>query len=324
MRVQRGGALKRTTENFHMSELRSGVFPVLVSAELETTEDGGSEYVELWEGTQAEVSIKKNVVLAYGANRTRIAPKGDGAWQLRASWPFDTTQPNEGYVDTLELEVNTSLPSLYNSPVYRKKWFAGTGGDVDPVTNYSARANATVRVVEDCTNKIKSGLPRQEASGKFKYLNLAGVEAEYATRELAMAAELDDRLAAIASIRDIEKSAAKYLYQEAAFMDVTGFIEYSSVFRRTVTAGHPSAITANYTGAGMIWTTAEIIAFEGVGAGGWFVLPPDVQWHKDEPRVTRAYGQKTQIAYSYTEITTASALLYKSFGDAVLTHVPTP
>jgi hypothetical protein len=276
----------------------------------------------LWEGTQAEVSSKKNVAISFGANRTRIGPKGDGAWQLRASWPFDTTQPNEGYVDTLELEVNASMPSLYNSPVYRKKWFAGVGGDVDPVTNYSARANATVRVVEDCTNKIKSGLPRQEANGKFKYRTLAGVEAEYATRELAVAAELDDRLSAIASIRTIEKSAARYLYQESAFMDVTGFIEYSSVFRRTVTAGHPSAITANNTGAGMIWTTAEVIAFEGVGAGGWFVLPPDVQWHKDRPRVVKVYGQKTQIVYTYTEITTASALLYKPYGVAQLVHAP--
>jgi len=300
-----------------MSELRSGVFPILVSAELETTEDGGSEYVEVWEGTQAEVTSKKNVALAFGANRTRIGPKGDGAWQLRASWPFDTTQPNEGYVDTLELEVNASMPSLYNSPVYRS-WF----GDVGSVTGYSTRANATVRVVEDCANKIKAGLPRQEANGKFKYRDLAGVEAEYATRELAVAAELDDRLDAIASLTATEKSAAEYLYQEAAFMDVTGFIEYSSVFRRTVTAGHPSAITANQTGAGMIWTTAEVIAFEGVGSGGWFVLPPNVQWHKDRPRVVKVYGQKTQISYTYTEIVTASALHYEAYGNAVLTHVP--
>jgi len=289
----------------------TGVGPWLVSAETEIDLNGGYAYVEVWEGSDAECLAKQSVLIARGATKLKRSPKGDGAWQIRCSFPDDQTNPNKGYVDVMELEVNATMRSCYQSPIYRARF-----ADFNSVTQFSSRANQTLPVVGDCARKYLSGLPRQESNGQYRYNGT-----DYATRELAVQAEVGARLNLISGLVAGERNSAIALFENVAFRGVTSFIEYNHVFRRRVTAGSPRAITANQSGGGMIWTSAEVIAFEGLANNDWFYLPPDVQWHKDKPRVLAAYGQKTEISYTYTEIVTASALFYEAWGEAVLIDI---
>ena len=295
--------------------MSTGPGPFLISSETETDTNGASSTIETWEGTETECRIKRLVLLGAGATRIRLAPKGDGAWQVRGSFPFDTEGQNRSYVDVMELEVNVIQQRWENSPVYRSYF-----SDYNPVTRHSDKAVATIAVIRDVKNKYHSGRPDVQTSGtnqgKYLWLNTP-----YNTKEEALGAEYLTRINAIAGLSDPEKGHAFHLHNQVAFMGLTSFIEYNHVFRRRVTAGTPAAITANQTGGGKIWTSAEVISWEGIPSNGWFQLPPDVQWHKDKPRVLASYGQKTEISYNYTEVTTASRYMYEAHGAAVLIPV---
>lgn len=304
--------------------LTTGPGPFFVRSTSEFNPKQGWEVTEFWEGSENECRAKQAQFISLGASRVALEPKTDGNWQVRAMFSNNPAAPDiSPFVDTMELEVNAVMRAPYQSPVYRARF-----SDYDAPTQYSARANSTLGPVSDCARKYLSGRPAQEASllasgaanpnaGKYAWVSPAGVTAYVATRELAIQAELDSRLGTL-GLSGSELLSAQRLFVNIAYRGVTGFIEYNTVFRRTVTAGSPAAVTANFTGAGKIWTTAEVISFEGIPNDGWFVLPPGSQWHKDKPRVLSVYGQKTQLTYSYTEIATASALFYQAKGSAAL------
>lgn len=295
-----------------MNDLSTGPGPFFKASELEFQKNQGWEDTEIWEGTEAECRAKQAQYVAGGATRVRIAPKGDGSWMVRAMFPFNSANASGNFVDTMELETNVTLRSAYQSPLYRKRF-----SDWDPITGDSAKARATLGPIADCVRKFLAGQPAQQVDGTFSYWNgIARVSVN--TRELAVLGELDARLVALNVLAAGEFRPAKLLFENLAFRGVTGFLEYNQVFRRTVTAGSPQAVRANNEGAGQIWTTAEVIAWEGIPNDGWFDLPPGAQWHKDKPRALSAYGQKTQLTYSYTEIVTASSLFYEAYGVAGL------
>lgn len=292
--------------------------PFLVSTEIEVDlVNGGSSQVDVWEGSETECRTKLPALVASGASKLKLSPKGDGNWQVRGQYPYDPDGKNKSYVDNMELEVNLIQRSCYQSPVYRSRF-----SDFNSITQYSAKANSTLSIIGDCARKYSSGLPRQVEdganAGKFKYKNLLGVDSYYATRELAIQQEVTDRLNQLATLSGPEFTTAQNLFINIAYRQSTSFWEFNHVFRRTVTAGSPRAIRANNTGGGKIWTTAEVIAWEGLTGDDWFDMPPDVQWVKDKPRVVKAYGQKKQISYTYTEIITATALHYRAYGAAIL------
>lgn len=291
-----------------MSEVRASAGPYFVNSEIEIDTVNGASTVETWEGTYAECNTKKTGLLAAGATKVRLSPKGDGAWQVRGTFPYDSSGSQTSTVDTLELEVNAVQRSAYQSPIYRSYF-----SDYSTVTRNSAKALSTLPIIADCARKYAAGLPARESNGTYIY----GATA-YNTRELAILAESAARFDLLSTLTTGEKVSATSFLNNVAFRGVTSFIEFNQVFRRTVTAGSPSAIQANQVGAGKIWTTAEVIAWEGIPANGWFTLPPDMQWFKDKPRVISAYNQKTQISYSYTEIVTASNMFYQAYGNAVL------
>lgn len=291
-----------------MSEVRTYAGPFFVNSEIEIDTTNGASTIETWEGTYNECRTKQTALISAGATKARLAPKGDGAWQVRATFPFDSSGSQAATVDTMELEVNAVQRSAYQSPVYRS-YFA----DYSSITRHSTRAASTLPIIADCARKYAAGLPARESNGTFIYGS-----SSYSTRELAILAEFAERINLVAGILPGEKTAATSFLHNVAFRGVTSFIEFNQVFRRTVTAGSPSAIQANQTGAGKIWTTAEVVAWEGIPANGWFTLPPNMQWFKDKPRVISSYNQKTQISYSYTEIVTASSMFYQAHGNAVL------
>lgn len=291
-----------------MSEVRTYTGPYFVNSEIEIDTVNGASTVETWEGTYAECNTKKTGLLASGATKVRLSPKGDGAWQVRGTFPYDTSGSQQASVDTLELEVNAVQRSAYQSPIYRSYF-----SDYSTVTRNSAKALSTLPIIADCARKYAAGLPARESNGTYIY----GATA-YNTRELAILAESAARFDLLSTLTTGEKVSATSFLNNVAFRGVTSFIEFNQVFRRTVTAANPSAISWNLVGAGKIWTSSEVIAYEGIPNNGWFTIPPDVQWFKDKPRVISAYNQKTQISYSYTEIVTASNMFYQAYGNAVL------
>ena len=295
--------------------LTTGQGPWLTSAEIETDKTSkGSNLVEVWEGSEAECRNYDYIVQGNGATVTKLSAKGDGNWSLRASYPYDKDGNNQGYVDTMELEVNVINQRWENSPIFRSKF-----SDYIAVTRSSAKADACITVIRDIAQKYRSGLPTLEQTGtnagKAKWLSTY-----YNSKELALDAEWLYRIAIIDAALTLSSGdkAAAYKMLLLVIRGLSGFLEYSHVFRRRVTAGSANAIRANNVGSGKIWTSAEVVSWEGIPQNGWFDLPVSVQWHKDKPRVTASYGSRTEISYSYTEVATASDLLYEAYGSAVL------
>lgn len=295
-----------------MSRLGTTAGPFFVGTEVAETENGGSETVELWQGSETECRAKMRVLKALAATSIRLSAGPGGDWQVRATFPFGDEEA-EKPVDTMELDTNAVMRSVYQSPVFRSRFT-----DYDATTHHSTRAMYGLGIIRDCSQKYQRGLTAAE-------LSYNGVG--YSTAEEAILAEVIYRAthAAVSpAYTDAEAEATIQLFYNVAFRQVTSFIEYQQVFRRTVTAGTPAAVKANFTGVGKIWTTAEVIAWEKIPADGWFTLPAGAQWHKDKPSVVKVYGQKTQLTYHYTEIKTASALLYEAYGTATLIDLPTP
>ena len=241
------------------------------------------------------------------AHRAQIIqrPPIERVRQGQFQFPFNDGQPQGNYVDTMELETAAIMRPVYQSPVFRSRFGAGDG-------TTSTRADSCCHTVADLARKFQSGRPVRNSSGKYE---LDGTS--YDTQIAAIIAEFDSRTAYITGLTGTEKNYAWNLFYNVVARGVTSFLEYNSVFRRTITAGDPSAVVAVFTGAGKIWTTAEVVTFEAIPNDGWFILPT-AQWHKDTPRVLSVYGQKTQITYCYTEIKTASGLLYEAYGAATL------
>jgi hypothetical protein len=291
--------------------LTTGQGPWLASTEIETDKAAkGSNLVEVWEGSEAECRNYIYIVQGNGATVTKLSAKGDGNWSLRASYPYDKDGNNQGYVDTMELEVNVINQRWENSPIFRSKF-----SDYVAVTRSSARADACITIIRDIAQKYRSGLPTLVQVGSDMKAKWMGTY--YATKELALDAEWLYRIALVSGLTSGDKAAA-YKMLLLVIRGLSGFLEYSHVFRRRVTAGNSNSIRANTTGAGKIWTSAEVVSWEGIPQNGWFDLPVSVQWHKDKPRVTASYGSRTEISYSYTEVATASDLLYEAYGSAVL------
>lgn len=310
------------------NRVTTGAGPWLVSEEIEVdTINAGSATVQVWEGSETECRGYLSLLIAYGATKLKLSPKGDGNWQVRGSYPFDKQGQNKSFVDTMELEVNAVMKSIYLSPVYRARF-----SDYNSISQDSYKARQTLPIIDDCKSKYKSGQPKRGSDGLFSYQYFDSNTAndgdtnpatdpvvKVATREEAIQRELGDRLnQAGFATGSSEFISATQLFENVAFRGVTSFIEYNHVFRRRVTAGSPNAYRANSVGGGKVWTSAEVIAWEGIPQNGWFDLPVDVQWHKDKPRVIAAYGQRTEISYTYTEIVTATAIAYNRYGSAVM------
>jgi len=311
-----------------MSRLGTSAGPWLVEEGLETTPTGNESF-QVWEGSASEVAGKRLALIAAGASRIKYNSKGDGNYEVRASWSYDYSNPSSAtYTDTLELETNLVQRSIYQSPVYRARF-----SDFVSATQYSLKANKTLSVIKQAAHLLESLQPtlQKTRTGATTTINVphsvyeiynirATTPTAYSTAQDAAVAYLLNRLGPLA-LSSGENFAAQSLFYEIAFMGVTNFWEFGTVFRRTVTAAVPSAIQANYAGVGMIWTSAEVSAFEGIPtSGGWFTLPANKQWIKDKPRVLKAYGQKTQLSYNYTEIISASANAYQAYGTATLIH----
>ncbi|MGN6552523.1 MAG: hypothetical protein ACTHLW_02160 [Verrucomicrobiota bacterium] len=266
-----------------MSIERVGIAPgaYFKGIEIEENTISGSTTTWLYEGSKVEVDAQRALHLAMGATRISRAPKGDGNYELRASYPYgelgaEAEEPQNVY----ELEISVAQPSVYQNPKLR-----------------SLLSDQLIGKVAKIAQGFEAGDYMVDADPS--YPDTAAAEAAVSTATSANATALK-------------------LFKLVAYRKTDSFIEYETVFRRSITAASPNQIRAGYEGVGKIWTTDEVQAFEKVVPGGWFILEPDMQWLKAKPNVVSVSNQKTQINYYYTQLKSASALLYDAYGDAVL------
>jgi hypothetical protein len=107
-------------------------------------------------------------------------------------------------------------------------------------------------------------------------------------------------------------------FRGVAYHQVEHTMQFDTVYKRRITAASYNQVQASFVGAGKIWTTAEILAFENVPASWWFQLPSTYLWLKAPPIVNTVMQQKTEISYSYLAVVEAWGALYDAYGAATL------
>lgn len=265
----------------------------------------GTQTTYIYEGLYYPIKAQQNACRAFGAFMmalTRI--EGGIRFRLSVTYPFDERggepQPLLG---VYEMDVEMSQPSVFANPVLR-----GTFYDWQTGTTVSALLpdNYIALVARVCSN-FEAG--------------------EYSMTTTTLGTPTTDGGWGKA-IADIKKGITDPYYQARAiqlFATVCAFktdtyIEYYTVFKRTLTAALPGQVKASFEGAGMIWTTAEVDIWEDIPSTGFFQLDASMQWLKTRPNVVAGAGQKTQVSYSYTEFKQGNGLLYLPWGSAQLKY----
>lgn len=277
----------------------SETFPALSGPEWEERKSGTSNNYTAsttytYKGTKEECNSKRAEVKAAGCSMLSIKPAGDGDWTLTATFPG--TPEDEGGpqsdppIDQHELEVNVEQVPWCNSPVL--------------ATKFSTYNKEVVGAVKWVVDKYKNGEFAPPASDTTNTAKVLAGQALY------------DELQKISS-GSYTVSGLK-LFKAVVGRGIEYALTYNEVYRRTITAAVYSQVQAAYTGAGKIWTSAEVEAFEGIPTTEWFGLEAGTQWLKSPPHVSAVSGGKTQITYYYTGCKQASAFFYEAYGSATL------
>ncbi len=218
----------------------------------------------------------------------KVESTGDGNYQLTAGYAFDTrtgaasTPP----VNSHELENNMSQVDVWTNPVLFSKLVAAFG--------CVAGANGALVYLKGEVDNFNQNTKRDETA----------VEA---AEEVIGTVYSAPQLSLILNI-----------FRGLAYHQVKNSIQFDSVYRRRITAASYNQVQAAFTGAGQIWTTAEILAFESVPSAWWFQLPSTYLWLKAKPVVVTVMQQKTEISYSYLAVAEAWDCLYTAYGAATL------
>lgn len=280
-----------------------GPGPYLVGQKVETNKQSGNKTTWTYEGTIAELQGQRATDLMNGAASTTINEKGDGNWRLESVWNYDagfSGGSNGANLDepanVHDLEISMETVSAYNSPKLYAFLLAAFGGADSSVQNALATVKKAVQAFHAGDPKINVAANSPEAK---------------------IAAE---KIIADCYPNNPNNAQALMisLFHEVALMGVETVVQYNSVYRRSITAASPNQVLAARAGEGMIWTSAEISAFENLPAFWWFQLPTGKQWLKNPANVSMVAGGKTRIDYTYLCFARASSLHYDAYGSAVL------
>ncbi len=260
----------------------------------------GGQYDEEFTGSLAECQAKKAALLEAGFSQVTLQPNGVGDWIVtgQMSTALDGTQ-GVPMPSINELETNVLQTSIYRSPVLR-----GILGSL---------ADATIAIVQEVI--------RDYEGGKYATSSNPAVSA---------AGDCGSKVTALGGTTD-QGDAAYDLFMSVVSLQTEYFTNYTSVYRRTLTAATYVDTDLSFTGQGKIWTTAEVLLFEfglslpgddpwtkGVVPGVMWNAMQDSQWLKSRPQVLAVAAQKTQVIYSYTECFMANHLCYEAYDSAVL------
>jgi len=261
--------------------LYPGPFPK--SQQVEENTRTGSVTHNTVEGSYSECLMARNIARMQGASQITFGDLGDGNWRVQ----FDFPTGENGYEpvpcpSVHELEINVAQVSIYRSLVLKSLGLT------------LANAAAVKRAVDGYS------------AGKFD----PSPPATTPTPESAAETWLNSQTG--------NDNLSLDLFRQIAFNGLDDCIQYSTVYRRTITAANPMDVQASYTGVGQIWTSMEVSQWEGLSPTGFFQLPFGSQWLKSKPQVVMIANQKTQLVYTYTECLIASCLAYTAYGAAQL------
>lgn len=277
----------------------------LIQTSEESSLRTGKSSMAEYRGSYAECQTRKTQLLTLGAFNVIIRSEGNGWYVCQGEFPFgfDGTAVDLGTVPSIhELDVNVLQTSVYRSSKVRK--YLGSGKFVACVQ----------RAVLDYQNG--KGATSTDSGWTTVGAELVNrIHTEYAAGERVY-------IGGVARTEQQNKDDAVALYGGITCMGVEDFIEYTSIYTRTLTAATPEQVRASFEGYGKIWTTDEINDFEGLDPNGFFILNPGSQWLKSRPKAVIAGGQKTQVIYTYTECLTAFGMTYDAYNAAVLLNPP--
>lgn len=281
-----------------MDEIRSAPAPFESGPVVEEQLSGGATASYSWTGTRDEMVIKRAQVRASRPSTIRLEPDTAGHWRLTATFAGGAFGDGEGGnieipVNSHELEVSMEQASIYNSPVLFENMISGS--------------------TEDRANKILGATQRIAA----KY-NAGGFEPATGSAHTSLTNAAAALAVEVLKIEPLKVSLAQRLLIAVCGRGMDSFLQFNTVYRRSITAASWFQVRAAYIGVGEIWTGAEVEAFEGIPTGEWFGLDPWSQYLKTPPNVGAAAGGRTTISYSYIGSKRASSLVYRAFGGAVL------
>lgn len=261
---------------------------VLKSEAMENNSASGDSTTRIFTGSKALVLSQRTIEALGGASLLKVEAVGDGNYQLTARYSWDLTKGGnqQAPINSHELENSMSTVDVWTNPVLLAAFVAAFGSQ--------AAANAAIGYVTLLIDSfIKAGDGSAAAQASFE----AGITTLYAGSQQALMLNA---------------------FRGVAYHQVKNCVQFDTVYRRRITAATYNQIQASFTGAGQIWTTAEVIAFENTPSAWWFQLPPTAMWLKQKPIVLTVAQQKTEIAYNYLEIAEAWGLTYTAYGAATL------
>lgn len=296
--------------NSGMDGLNQAVLAAGVTLEgLSVDENGrtGSETTFAYTGSYSAIKIQQSWCRGWGAyNMSLRRQPGGTLWNLSAMFPWNeySTESNTLLFTngTYELDVEMNQPSVYANPKLRG-------------TFNSAGVQITAGLLPDNYIATVARIVENFEAGQYAMTTGGVTDGGWA---LAVA----DVKAAIASnvSPTYYQNRALQLFATVAAHKTDAFIEYTHVFKRTLTAALPIQVQASNIGKGQVFTTFEMASLENVNPNGFFQLDATSLWMKAPPVISTAARQKTQVSYSYSEFKQANGLLYFPYNSAVLQY----
>jgi hypothetical protein len=261
---------------------------VLQSETLENNSASGDGTTRIFTGARALILSQRTIESVGGATLLKVESVGDGNYRLTSRYTWDLTKGGNSQppINSHELENNMSQVDVWTNPILRATFVAAFGSQ--------AAMGAAIGFVARLVDKfIQAG----DGSAAGQAAAEADITTVYAGAEQALMLDA---------------------FRGVAYHQVKNCIQFDTVYRRRITAATYNQIQASFTGAGQIWTTAEVVAFENTPSAWWFQLPANSLWLKAKPVVVTVAQQKTEISYNYLEVAEAWGLLYEAYDSATL------
>ncbi len=261
----------------------------LVSETIENNARGGNSYTRVFRGSLNLIRNQRLIELGGGASMVKAESTADGNYELTASYPWDVLNGSnaEPAPNTHELEVSMeSVDWLQSNSLYRNLFmlFGGDAGAIGALAFLKSRYLEWTGGAADISDTV----------------SVAKIEAKFS---IYSGASLTFMLNA---------------FRGASYHGLVQSTQFNTVYRRRIQAASYNQVKGSFTGAGMIWTTAEMTAFENTPSNQWFNLPTNYLWKKTGPRVMNIANQKTEVSYEYIGDLQFWSATETAFGAAAL------
>jgi hypothetical protein len=277
--------------------INSTGLPVIKSEILENNRRSGNNYTRVYTGSFATMAVQRLIDIAGGATSVKSESLGDGNYQVTAYYPWDVTNGSnaEAPVNSHELDENFETVDVFNSV---NMWsqltqafgsLAGASGAMSFLIGTVTGYNQAIQAEATPQNPTPIATAMANAEGSITTTYAGG-----------------------------QQTLMLNLFRGICYKKITTAKETRIVYNRRITAATYNQIQASFVGAGQIWTTAEVIAFERTPAQWWFQLPGSLLWFKSNPKVLTVSKQKTEVTFSYTSCVMAWSGTDVAYNSAVL------